>query len=144
MGFSVAAAAAILFAGAVVSFSILASSIQQSADTLREAEDAARDRALDLAGTQISYANGTANGSFVELNFTNTGSSVIHVDTLDIMVNGTMATGALTVREVDGVSGTALWAPGQVLHLALVYPAGPGSSVKLVTDSGFSFYVQVV
>lgn len=144
MGFSVAAAAAILFAGAVVSFSILAGSIQQSAEDMRQAEEAARERSQELAVTQVAYANGTANGTFVDLNFTNTGSTVIHVDTLDVMVNGTVATGALTVREVDGVADTALWAPGQVLHLAMIYPAGPGASVRLVTDSGFSFYAQVV
>jgi archaellum component FlaF (FlaF/FlaG flagellin family) len=144
MGFSVAAAAAILFAGAVVCFSILAGSVQQASDAVREADQAARERARDLSATQVSFDNGTANGSVVDLNLTNTGSALIHVDTMDVMVNGTMATGAVTLREVDGVSGTGLWAPGQVLHLVLLYPAGPGSSVKIVTDSGFSFYAQVV
>jgi len=144
MGFSVAAAAAILFAGAVVSFSILAGSIQQASDAMREAEEAARERALELAGTQVSLESASANGTVVELNLTNSGSSVIHIDTMDVLVNGTLRTANITLRQVDGVAGTSLWAPGQVLRLAVQAPEGPAATVKLVTDSGFSFYAQVV
>ncbi len=144
MGFSVAAAAAILFAGAVVSFAILAGSMQQAADATREAEDVARERSMELAGTQVAIVNGTANGSVVELNLTNSGSSVIHVDTIEVLVNGTLRTANITLREVDGVQATALWAPGQVLHLVVEAPEGPTATLKLVTDSGFSFYGQVV
>jgi archaellum component FlaF (FlaF/FlaG flagellin family) len=144
MGFSVAAAAAILFAGAVVSFSILAGSIQQANDAVRGAEEAARERAQEVASTGITLLNGTANGTAIELNFTNSGSSVLHVDGLDIVVNGTLRTSAVTLREVDGVAATTLWAPGQVLHLRLTAPEGPTASIKLVADNGYALYGQVV
>jgi archaellum component FlaF (FlaF/FlaG flagellin family) len=144
VGFSVAAAAAIIFAGAVVSFTVLATAVQQSADSMREAQDAARARGSDLAGTLVTYTNGTANGTAVELNLTNAGSSVIHVDTMDVLVDGALHTADITLREVDGVSGTALWAPGQVLHLRLQVPAGPTAGVKIVAENGYTFYAQVV
>jgi archaeal flagellar protein FlaF len=143
MGFSVAAAAAILFAGAILSFAILIESIDTASDTVRDARTRDDERRLALLSTQISFVNGTANGTAVELNLTNNGSSVIHINTLEVLVNGTLYTANVTLRAVDGVSGTGLWSPGQTLHLRVAAPVGAPATVKLVTDVGYEFYAKV-
>src|SRR6266545_5510342 len=104
MGFSVAAAAAILFAGAILSFAILIESIDTASDTVRDARTRDDERRLAVLNTQIALVNGSANGSAVELNLTNNGSSVIHINTLEVLVNGTLYTANITLKAVDGVS----------------------------------------
>jgi len=143
MGFSVAAAAAILFAGAILSFAIVLESMESASDTVRDARTRDDERRLAQLNTHISLINGTANGIAIELNLTNNGSSVIHVNAIDVLVNGTLYTQSITLRAVDGVSGTGLWSPGQTLHLVVAAPVGAPAQVKIVTEVGFEFYAKV-
>jgi archaellum component FlaF (FlaF/FlaG flagellin family) len=143
MGFSVAAAAAILFAGAILSFAIVLESIEAASDTVADARTRDDERRLAQLNTHISLVNGTANGTVVDLNLTNNGSSVIHINRIDVLVNGTLYTENITLKAVDGVSGTGLWSPGQTLHLQVAAPVGAPASVKIVTEVGYEFYVRV-
>ena len=143
MGFSVAAAAAIIFAGAIVSFAVIVQSIDSAANELRDAQLREDARRSDVISTRISLINGTANGTAVELNLTNNGSVVIHAKAIEVLVNGTLYTANITLREVDGVSATNLWAPGQTLHLIVAAAVGPPANVKVVTDVGYEFYAKV-
>src|SRR5882672_109200 len=102
MGFSVAAAAAILFAGAILSFAVIVESIQGASDTVRDARARDDERRVALLNTRISFLNGSTNLPSLEVNLTNNGSTVIHVKTLDVLVNGTLYTSSITLREVDG------------------------------------------
>jgi archaellum component FlaF (FlaF/FlaG flagellin family) len=139
LGFSVAAAAAILFAGGLVSFALFAESVQTANETVRDAEGKEGARVADALNTRISLINGSANGTAVDLNLTNNGSVVIHVRSLEILVNGTLYTSAITVGAVQGSAGTNLWAPGQVLHLTVAAPVPGPASVKIVTETGYAF-----
>ena len=143
MGFSVAAAAAILFAGAILSFAIVLESIQAASETVRDARARDDDRRFAQLNTHITLVNGSANGTIIDLNLTNNGSSVIHVNTIDVLVNGSLYTQNITLRTVDGVAGTSLWSPGQTLHLLVAAPFGAPAEVKLVTEVGFEFYAKV-
>lgn len=143
MGFSVAAAAAILFAGAILSFAIVLESIESASETVRDARAADDERRLAQLNTHISLLNGSANGSVVDLNLTNNGSVVIHINTLDLLVNGTLYTQNITLKTVDGVGGTGLWSPGQTLHLTIAAPVGAPATVKIVTEVGYEFYAKV-
>lgn len=139
MGFSVAAAAAILFAGAIVSFAILAESVKTANETVHEAQGLEGARVADALNTRISLINGSANGTIVDLNLTNNGSVVIHVRALEILVNGTLYTGSITLSAVAGSTSTNLWAPGQVLRLTVGAPVPGPASVKIVTETGYTF-----
>lgn len=143
MGFSVAAAAAILFAGAILSFAIVLESIESASETVRDAQASDDERRLAQLNTHISLLNGSANGSVVDLNLTNNGSSVIHINTIDLLVNGTLYTPNITMKTVDGVSGTGLWSPGQTLRLTIAAPVGAPATVKIVTEVGYEFYAKV-
>src|SRR6267142_3611185 len=124
MGFSVAAAAAILFAGEILSFAVVLESIESASDAVRDARARDDDRRVALLNTRISFLNGTANAPAMEVNLTNNGSTVIHLNTIDVLVNGTLYTSAITLRAVDGATTTSLWAPGQTLHLVVATPVG--------------------
>lgn len=139
MGFSVAAAAAILFAGGLVSFAVIVGSMETARESLRDAEAKEDTRVAQAQNTRIALVNGSANGTAVDLNVSNNGSVVIHVRSLDVLVNGTLYTGAVTLRAVDGSTATNLWAPGQVLRMIVQAPVGAPASVRLVTESGYTF-----
>ena len=139
MGFSVAAAAAILFAGALVSFAVIVESVQTATENVRGAQGKEDVRVAEALNTRIALLNGSANGTVVDLNLTNNGSVVIHVRSLEVLVNGTLYTGAITFRAVAGSTATNLWAPGQVLRLLVQAPVGGPASVKVVTETGYTF-----
>ncbi len=143
MGFSVAAAAAIIFAGALVCFSIVVESVQTASDTVREARGHDDARTADRMNSHIALTNGTANGTAVDMNFTNDGSVVIHVRSLEVLLNGTLYTGNITLRTVAGSSATNLWVPGQTLNLVVAAAVAAPASVKLVADTGYEFYGTV-
>jgi archaellum component FlaF (FlaF/FlaG flagellin family) len=143
MGFSVAAAAAIIFAGSIVSFAVVVQALQGAAEDLGQARARDDARRLELAQTRIGLINGTANGTSVELNLTNSGSVTLHVRTLEALVNGTLYTANITLREVEGRNATNLWAPGQTLHLVVDAPVAAPAALKLVTDNGYEFYAGV-
>lgn len=139
MGFSVAAAAAILFAGALVSFAVIVESVQTASENVRDAQGTEDARVAEALNTRIALLNGSANGTVVDLNLTNNGSVVLHVRSLEVLVNGTLYTGAVTLRAVQGSTATNLWAPGQVLRLTLQAPVPGPASVKVVTEAGYAF-----
>ena len=139
MGFSVAAAAAILFAGGLVCFSIVIHAVDSSDADLREARASEEARLKEKLDSQVKIINGTANGTVVDLNLTNSGSTTIHAHTFDVLLNGTLYTANITTRTVEGSSVTNLWAPGQTLHLVLTAPFNSGVTFKLVTDAGYTF-----
>jgi archaellum component FlaF (FlaF/FlaG flagellin family) len=139
LGFSVAAAAAILFAGGLVSFTIVLQAMDSAQQDVRDARAVEDRRTQELANTRVNLINGSANGTAVELNLTNNGSVIIHVNTLEVLVNGTLYTANVTLRAVNGAATTKLWAPGQTLHLVVAAPVPGPAGVKLVTDTGYSF-----
>lgn len=139
MGFSVAAAAAILFAGGLVCFSVVMQAMTHANEDVRDAKVAEEQRVQERLDSKISITNGTANGTVVDVNLTNAGSSTIHVRSLDVLVNGTLYTLNITTRAVDGSSATNLWAPGQTLHLVLSAPVSGPATLKIVTDAGYAF-----
>lgn len=144
MGFSVAAAAAILFAGGLVSFAVIVESVETASQDIREAQAKQDLRVADALNTRIALLNGTNNGTAFDLNLSNNGSVVIHVRSLDVLINGTLYTGAVTMRAVDGSNATNLWAPGQVLRLSVQASVPSPAMVKVVTETGYTFQGQVV
>lgn len=143
MGFSVAAAAAILFAGSLVSFTIVLQSVESASESLRDARAGEDARTMDRLNTRITLVNGSANGTAVDLNLTNSGSVVIHVRALEVLVNGTLYTQNITLRAVDGVAQTDLWVPGQTLRLVVDAPVAAPAGVKVVTETGYEFFGTV-
>jgi flagellar protein FlaF len=139
MGFSVAAAAAIIFAGGLLCFSIVLHAVDTSNGDLRDARAAEEARLKEKLDSQVTILNGTANGTVVDINFTNSGSTVIHAKTFDVLLNGSLYTANVTTRTVDGSSVTNVWAPGQTLHLVVAAPVSGPANIKLVTDAGYTF-----
>lgn len=139
MGFSVAAAAAILFAGAIVCFSVVMQAVDTANADLRDAQAAEDARIRERLDSRVTMVNGTANGTVVDLNLSNEGSSTIHVKSLDILLNGTVYSLNITTAAVDGSTATNLWAPGQTLRLVVAAAVTGPATLRLITDTGYAF-----
>src|SRR5690242_14232936 len=111
-------------------------SAQQDVRDARAVEDR---RGEDLANTRINLVNGTANGTAIDMNLTNNGSVIIHVNSLEVLVNGTLYSASVTLKAVNGATGTNLWAPSQTLRLVVAAPVAGPAGVRLITDTGYAF-----
>ena len=143
MGFSVAAAAAIIFAGGLVCVSVVMQAVESARDDVSDAEALEAGRLKERTDTVIAFMNGTANGTVTDLNLTNNGSTVIHAQAIDVVINGTVYTMNITNRSVDGITGTNLWAPGQTLRLTVQAPVSGPATVRIITDVGYTFVGKV-
>ena len=133
MGFSVSASTAIIFAGLFLAVGILYPAVSNGFEQVQDAQ-VERDQAqLDLRNTAIEIAN-TGNG---DINVTNTGSTVLKVSEVDVIVDGQYQSREDLEDniEVTGASdGTDLWLPGERLEIDV---DGDGS-FRVVTEHGIS------
>jgi len=133
MGFSVSASTAIIFAGLFLAVGILYPAVSNGFEQVQDAQ-VERDQAqLDLRNTAIEIAN-TGNG---DINVTNTGSTVLKVSEVDVIVDGQYQSREDLEDniEVAGASdGTDLWLPGERLEIDV---DGDGS-FRVVTEHGIS------
>lgn len=137
MGLSVSAASAILFTAFVIIFGVVFEAVDHAQTGYSSALDAtygrlADERATSIAITEVDVTNHT-------LTVLNSGSSVLNPNAVDVMVNGVMVDRNNTQKEVDGHSGSTIWAPQEsvILHL----PCDLASArIKVVAGNGISAY----
>jgi flagellar protein FlaF len=145
MGFSTSAAAAVIFVGALVSLGILypatAGSVEQVNDALGEREN----RLLDQRNTDVAVDGVTYNDTTDELriNVTNTGTTTLTANETDVLLDGTLQTANVT-REVEGVAGRTLWAPGEQLTITVGNVTATPGRVKVVTEYGVAVATEDV
>jgi len=94
---------------------------------------------MERSNTDLTLANVSTNATTLFLNVTNSGSSTVHVSTVQILLNGTLVTAAVAVAKVDGNNATDLWGPGQVLYFEVQVSATGGERVA-VTARGVAAY----
>ncbi len=86
--------------------------------------------------------NVTTNGTVLFLNLTNDGGTMLHVSAVRVLLNGTLLPpAALLSSTVDGLAGTDLWGPQQVLSLQLSASASSGQRVAIVSGGWTAFGV---
>jgi flagellar protein FlaF len=137
MGFSVSGAAAIVFAGMLLSFGVFYAATANSFERVSEAERGETDRIVDSRNTAIDITlverDDTTERLTVHVN--NTGAEGLTVNGTDFLVDNDYATGWQGNATVNGDGETDLWLPGERLNITIRQSATP-SRVKLATERG--------
>ena len=142
MGFGVSGSTAIIFLGVLVCTGTLYTAAAGSAEQLSDARHANEERILEQRNTAIDITSATYtdnNGSYpTSVTVENTGTTTLSVNETSLLVdNGYRPLNDADVLEVDGTSGTDVWAPGETLLVEFTLTERPGR-VKLVTGYGVS------
>lgn len=143
MGFSVSGSAAIIFLAAFVSFGVLYTSAYNSYELIDQAED---DKANQLLGQQntaleiVAIETNTTDDT-VSVTVENTGTTEIHVEDTDLLLNGTYQTSMTT--SVDGDATRTLWLPGENLTMEADYDPAGTVRVKVITIHGIAAFEEV-
>lgn len=139
MGLSVSASFAILTVAFFFGVAALVDSAFYSMDALMKgADDVASDR-MDWARTHIALDNATINGTVVLVNLTNTGSTVLDVKGVSVLVNGTYVEHNITNATVEG-KASDIWSPNEKLRLELNITASSSERILVATGNGVLQY----
>ena len=139
MGLSVSASFAIIAVALFFGVAALVDTAFYSMNALMEgAEDVAGVR-MDWARTRVALDNATINGTLVLVNLTNTGSTVLDVKGVSVLVNGTYVEQNIINATVEGKSSD-IWSPNEKLRLELNMTASPSERVLVATGNGVLQY----
>lgn len=138
MGLSVAASSAIIFVGFLMVATLLMTAIDSTLMGIEDNFKEAQDRQSDYAMTMLHVDNVTNNTTVVFINITNTGSTVLKVSNMDVLVNGSLVTDKIKNHSVSGSTTTNIWAPNERLYLELNLTAKTGERVTVVAGNGKS------
>jgi archaellum component FlaF (FlaF/FlaG flagellin family) len=139
VGLSVSASFAILTVAFFFGVAALVDSAFYSMDALMKgADDVASDR-MDWARTHIALDNATINGTVVLVNLTNTGSTVLDVKGVSVLVNGTYVEHNITNATVEG-KASDIWSPNEKLRLELNITASSSERILVATGNGVLQY----
>ena len=138
MGFSTSAATAIIFTGVIVLLGVTANTVFNMYDEMSEAALEVSASEYDRQRTRVAIVNSSYNATTVFINITNTGEVTIDTVYLDLLLNGTIETDSISVRQVAGTS-SEIWGIHEVLYLEVGYAtAGTGTRIRLITPNGVS------
>lgn len=137
MGFSVSAAAAILLMASLVALGMAMTAFGDYTGTVNRAHSSMVDVDLDKINTRIAIAEVNRTAGTIEL--VNEGTTVIDVRTVNVLLNGTDATGSIAAVSVDSFNDTSVWAPQQHLSVRMDAPLDD-VPIKVVAGRGASAY----
>jgi flagellar protein FlaF len=138
MGFSTSAATAVIFTGLIVMFSFTVGTVFETYSDLKDAALEVSDTEYERQRTRVSMVNSSFNTTHVFLNVTNTGETIIDVDHLDVLLNGTLETDRVVTKQVEGTS-TGIWGVHETLYLEVSYTgANNQTRIRLITHNGVS------
>jgi archaellum component FlaF (FlaF/FlaG flagellin family) len=139
MGLSVSASFAILAVGFFFGVAVLADTAFSTMNSLVDAAQDAADARMDWARTRVALDNATFNGTLVLINLTNSGSTVLDVKGVSVLINGTYVGHNVTNATIGGVS-TDIWSPNEKLRLELNVTASASQRVLVATGNGVLQY----
>ena len=139
MGLSVSASFAILAVAFFIGVAPLIESVFYASNRLMEGANDVADWKMTWARTKIQLDNATWNGTLTLVNVTNIGSTVLSVDGVSVLINGTYVPHNVTNATVEGKS-TDIWSPNEKLRLELNVTALTDERVLVVTGNGVAKY----
>lgn len=121
MGFSVSATMAIFFAAFLILFSILYSSMNDAFDSVSESFDERYEHMNDKLQTSVSMLDVSyqRDSDLLEVRVQNTGSQVLDISKVDLLLGGVLMTSAN--RTIEGKS-TDVWLPLETLSISVEDP----------------------
>jgi archaellum component FlaF (FlaF/FlaG flagellin family) len=139
LGLSVSASFAILAVAFFMGAAPLIEAAFYSANTLMEGANEVAEWKMSWARTKIQLNNATYNGTLTLMSLTNTGSTVLTVEGISVLINGTYVDHNITNASVEG-KATNIWSPNEKLLLELNVTAATDERVLVVTGNGVSQY----
>ena len=139
MGLSVSASFAILAVAFFIGAAPLIESVFYASNALMDGAGSVADWKMGWSRTKFSLNNATYNGTATLVNLTNTGSTVLSVDTVSVLINGSYVGHNVTIATVEGKSSN-IWSPNEKLFLELNITAVVDERVLVVTGNGVSQY----
>jgi archaellum component FlaF (FlaF/FlaG flagellin family) len=139
LGLSVSASFAILAVAFFMGAAPLLESFFYASNSLMDGANGVAEWKMSWARTKIALNNATYNGTLTLVNLTNTGSTVLTVDGVSVLINGTYMDHNVTNATVEGKQ-TNIWSPNEKLRLELNVTAATDERVLVVTGNGVSQY----
>jgi len=136
MGMSVAASSAIIFTGFLLAATGLIVAIDTTVMNIQQELNRSLDRQGDTVQTSLHFDNATKNITTIFINITNTGSNLLKVSGIQVLVNGTLMTGKIVKHTVSGSTTTDIWAPAERLYIELNTKGMSGQRVRVVASNG--------
>ena len=136
LGFSVSGSAAIIFVGIFLAFSSAYTASANGFERVTDATSAVDEEALDRQNTALSLTNATydAGTDTLTVEVVNEGTTALEIGAVDLLVDNAYRDD-YAVRRVGGDNSTALWLPGERLHLEVNATTRP-NRVKIVSGPG--------
>jgi flagellar protein FlaF len=136
LGFSVSGSAAIIFVGIFLAFSSAYTASANGFERVTDARSAVDEEALDQQNTALSVTNVTydAGNDTLTVEAVNEGTTALEIGAVDLLVDNAYRDN-FTARTVGGDNSTALWLPGERLHLEVNATTRP-NRVKIVSGPG--------
>ena len=138
MGFSLAAAAAIIGVSTLIVIGTTVENILPTMTDTNDSYDDMKNRAIDQVQTDINITSviTPSNGSNYDLNFTvdNTGSVILETSYFNILINGTAQQFTCT--------GSYLYPENEVYFNVTNLPGAGTRILKVITDNGISDYYE--
>ncbi len=138
MGFSLAAAAAIIGVSTLIVIGTAVENILPAMTDTNDAYNDMKDRAIGQVQTDINITSviTPSNGSNYDLNFTvdNTGSVILETSYFNILINGTAQQFTCT--------GSYLYPENEVYFNVTNLPGTGTRILKVITDNGISDYYE--
>jgi len=139
VGLSVSASFAIITVAFFIGAAYLVETVFISMDVLMNGAEDLADQKMDWARTHLTFNNATLNDSKVIVNLTNSGSTVLSVSAVSVLVNGTYVGHNITNATVEGKSSN-IWSPAEKLRLELDISASTNERVVVVLGNGARQY----
>lgn len=145
MGFSVSGSAAIIFLAAFIGIGIFYTAAYNSYELIDEAEDEKAEQFLEQQNTDalLQSVNTNTTINYVNITIKNTGSTTLHLDKTDLLIDGSYQSPDQT--SVDQDADAELWHSGQILRMNVSYTISQGETirVKLITEHGVAVFQEV-
>lgn len=139
MGFSVSGSFAILVLASFIAFGMLHTAGANTFERVTDATKDTYDEELDRRNTAIEIARLDDQGSHIDVNVTNTGSTVLSINATDIIIDGEYyVPGNADKFRVPGRPNSDLWLPGEKLWVRILLPGQDPQRVKIVVEHGVS------
>lgn len=147
MGFSVSGSFAVVAVAVFVAVSALYTASFDGFEQVTDAQEETFDDRLDEKNTEIEIqraewrndGDATPGNEYLAINVTNNGTTVLSVNDTDVVVDNDYQT-TFTRRDVDGDTGTELWAPGETLNIRIndedLAAGVPPERVRVTTEHG--------
>lgn len=140
MGFGASGATGILLVGVVIHLGAFSAGYFSLQQTLHEATRAADTHALAVRHGELEYNNHSydAGSQTLRVNVTNVGSVVFDASSIDLLLDGDVATSAITSWTVEDAT-TNVWAPETRLEV-FASPVSDPVAIVVVAPTGASAF----